>query len=190
MSIIVAVRKGAKTAMAADTAESDGSVMIPAMYLVNHSKVVRYGKVLVGIAGWAATADIFESLMRNHGKSLNFDSRVAIFESALTMHKLLKEHYFLETTEDKEQPVESSQLSILFANPNGIFELESYRSVAEYTRFWAIGSGKPLALGAMHAVFERYNDPAAIARAGVAAACEFDEACRLPLEVKRLKLKH
>ncbi len=188
MSIIVAVKKNGRAAMAADTAESDGSLVISARYLVNHSKIVKYKRFYIGIAGWAATADIFEALLRKHGKSVCFDSREQIFESSLAIHKLLKAHYFLETNEDKEQPVESSQLSLLIGGPSGLFELESYRSVTEYTRFWAIGSGKTVALGAMHALFDRFDDPSDIARAAVEAACEFDDACALPLEVQSFKV--
>ena len=73
----------------------------------------------------------------------------------------------METQEDKEQPVESSQLDALIVGPAGIFEFESYRSVSEYARYWAIGSGKTLALGAMHAVYDLLGDPLDIARAGV-----------------------
>jgi ATP-dependent protease HslVU (ClpYQ) peptidase subunit len=64
-----------------------------------------------------------------------------------------------------------------------------FREVHEFERFWAIGSGKAYALGAMFAVFDRMNDPEEIARVGVLASCEFDNACDLPIAVYSLDLK-
>ncbi len=56
------------------------------------------------------------------------------------------------------------------------------REVFEFARFWAIGSGTEFALGAMFAVYETLTDATEIAEAGVKAACEFNDACGLPLE--------
>ncbi|MCG6872365.1 MAG: MFS transporter [Gammaproteobacteria bacterium] len=189
MSIIVVVRKGQQAAIAADTAESDESLLIPAAWRINHTKLLRTGGTWIGVAGWAATANIMQHVVQRHRKELDFSNREAIFATALKLHRLLKDDYFVEPREDKEQPVESSQLSLLIAGPGGLFELESWRSVTEYTRFWAIGSGTRLALGAMHAVYGRLKDPRAIARAGILAACEFDDGCLPPVEVRSLRIR-
>ncbi|MFK8032089.1 MAG: MFS transporter [Gammaproteobacteria bacterium] len=181
MSIIVALRKGNQAVIAADTAQSDETMVMRAKYLVNNEKILRAGDSFVGLAGWSASQDIFESLAREQPELLKFESRASIFDSFRAMHEVMKEKYFIDTQEDKEQPVESSQVGALIVNPHGIFEIESYRSVSEYTRFWALGSGKRLAMGAMHALYDTTDDVGAIARAGVEAACEFDDGCSLPL---------
>lgn len=181
MSIIVTVRKGNQAVIAADTAQTAGSVVISAKYLTNNEKIVRAGNTFVGLAGWSASQEIFESLVRQKPDMLNFDTREEIFESFRALHKVMKRKYFIDTQEDKEQPVESSQLDALLVNASGIFEVESYRSVAEFTRYWALGSGKRLAMGAMHAVYDTTDDVVAIAKAGVEAACEFDDGCALPM---------
>lgn len=181
MSIIVALRKGREAVIAADTAQSDESMVMTAKYLVNHEKILRAGDSYVGLAGWSASQDIFESLIRERPELLKLESRAAIFDTFRALHEVMKEKYFIDTQEDKEQPVESSQLGALIVNPNGIFEIESYRSVSEYSRFWALGSGKRLAMGAMHALYETTDDVVAIAKAGIEAACEFDDGCVLPM---------
>ena len=188
MSIIVAVRKGAHAVIAADTAQSDESLIMRGEYLVNHNKLVRAGHSWIGLAGWSATQDIFEGLVRHHEEAMNFDSREKIFESFIKLHELMKQKYFIDTQEDKEQPVESSQIGALIVNPKGIFEIESYRSVSEYTKFWALGSGKKLALGALHALYEREDDVVKIACAAVNAACDFDDGCELPLTYQSIEL--
>ena len=189
MTVIVAVRKGEHAVIAADSAQSDDSLVVPKHFYRGYSKLHRCGGCWLGAAGWSATVDALDSIIREHGEELDFSSRAATFESARRIHRLLKEGYFVETQEDKEQPVESSQLDALIVGPTGVFEFESYRSVSEYARYWAIGSGRTLALGAMHALYDRLPDPEDIARAGVEAACELDEACRLPMEHRRVRLR-
>ncbi|MFK7885765.1 MAG: MFS transporter [Gammaproteobacteria bacterium] len=190
MSIIVAVRKGPIAVIGADTAESEDDLVIQAKYIVNHSKLLEAGDNILGLAGWSATQHILESLVRSQKVPLKLGSTTEIFETARALHEVMKTEYFMDPQEEKEQPVESSQISALIVNPSGIFELESYRSVAQYTKFWAIGSGKRLAIGAMHAAYDLLDDPEAIARAGMAAACEFDDGCCAPVEIKRVALKH
>ena len=188
MSVIVVARKHGRAVIAADTLQSDSSMVLPAEYVVNHEKILQFGDTYLGFAGWSASQEIMESVIRQHPETLDFSNRATLFETARQLHGLFKSDYFLDTQEDKDQPVESSQLSMLVAGPNGIFELESYRAVAEYTRFWAIGSGRGLALGAMHAIYEQHDDPLVIARAGIAAACQFDEGCSLPMTERTVEL--
>ncbi|MEM9057849.1 MAG: MFS transporter [Pseudomonadota bacterium] len=181
MSIIVVVRKAGRAVIAADTQASDGSLTLDAAHLANHDKLVPFGDSVLGFAGWSASQEIMESIVRRRPELLDVSSRHALAEAAFKLHAVLKEDYFIDTQEDKDQPVESSQLSMLVASPNGIFELESYRAVSEYTRFWAIGSGRPIAIGAMHAAYAVYDDPLSIARAGIEAACAFDDGCMMPM---------
>ncbi|NND61220.1 MAG: MFS transporter [Gammaproteobacteria bacterium] len=188
MSIIVVVRKHDKAVIAADTMQSDDSLQLRAPYVRNHEKIVRFNDTLVGLAGWAAAQDIFESVVRHHTDKLDFGSRAAIFETARNLHKLMKDDYHIDTQEEKDQPVESSQLAMLIANPGGIFEIDSYRTVSEYARFWALGSGRNLALGAMFSAYDQTDDAAAIARRGVEAACEFDDGCGMPMNLYEVPL--
>jgi ATP-dependent protease HslVU (ClpYQ) peptidase subunit len=53
--------------------------------------------------------------------------------------------------------------------------------VFEYTKFWAIGSGREFALGAMHAQYPRLKTAAAIAKAGIEAGATFDRNTALPM---------
>jgi ATP-dependent protease HslVU (ClpYQ) peptidase subunit len=66
-------------------------------------------------------------------------------------------------------------------NKHGLFEINHYREVSEFKTYWAVGSGKRLALGAMHALHAQSASAQEIAEAGVRAAAEFDDCCSLPL---------
>ncbi|MCI0564756.1 MAG: hypothetical protein MN733_40330, partial [Nitrososphaera sp.] len=93
----------------------------------------------------------------------------------------LKSDYFLTQGEDKESPYESSHMHVLIANPYGIFGVYGLRSVDEYNKYWAFGSGTDYALGSLHTTYDRFDDAEEIARAAIEAAAEFDNATGLPL---------
>ena len=94
--------------------------------------------------------------------------------------------HFLITREDLGYTRE--QIDALIANEYGIFGMFEFREVHEFEKFWAIGSGKAYALGAMYAVYETLADPVEIATVGVLASCEFDTSCDLPVSIHALSL--
>ena len=64
------------------------------------------------------------------------------------------------------------------------------REVFELERFWAIGSGRDFALGAMYALYGgKSKAAAAIAEAGVVAGAVFDTGTSLPIYLEQVKLK-
>ena len=189
MSVIVAVRKGQRTVIAADTLITKGSTLLEVDNNLHAEKIFKHRQSYVGVTGWCATSDVFESLVSRHGDKLSFTNRKAIFESFRKMHSILKKEYFINPEEDKEQPVESSQIDALIVNPNGLFELESYRAVHEYKKYWAIGSGSRYALGAIHALYDQVSSPLEIAKAGVEAACALNDGCGLPMTYYTVKMR-
>jgi ATP-dependent HslUV protease, peptidase subunit HslV len=98
-------------------------------------------------------------------------------------HQILKEKYFLNIKEEEDDPYESSQITTLIANTHGIFGVYSYREVFSFDRFWAIGSGKTFALGAMYAAFDSLGSAHELAELGVNAGAEFDKSSALPCRV-------
>ena len=111
--------------------------------------------------------------------------------SSLKIHKLLKDDYYLVSTQKSgEQTVEATKLKLLIANSSGIYEIGHDRHIGELTKFWAIGSGGSFALGAMHYAYDKKKYSAEdIARIGVESACEFDKSCALPMDLQVIKLK-
>ena len=65
---------------------------------------------------------------------------------------------------------------------------ETACSVQEYTRFYAFGSGAELALGAMHAAWDRAAGAEEVARAGLEAAAAFDDSSSGPFSLYTLDL--
>lgn len=189
MSIVCAAKKGNEIAIASDSQINFGSLKVRAEYIANHQKIFRYEDGLIGVVGWNAVSDIMKHALKKYRDKMSFNSRLEIFNSMLQLHNIMKDEYYIETKEDEDQPVESSQVQMLIINSAGIFEVSSYREVNEFSSFWAIGSGSRLALGAMHGVYDEKESAVDIVTAGVQAAMAFDDGCGKPLISDRIIIK-
>ena len=188
MSTIVVVKKDGIAAIGADTQTSFGSTKETAEYVVNPSKLLRIGDSVVSTVGDASWGNVLTSYFSTLAEAPRLDSVQGIFETAREMHRAFKEAYFLNSDPDRRDEFEPSNLECLIANPAGIFGLYGMRSVQEYRKFYAFGSGLEYALGAMHAVYDAAPSAEAVARAGVEAGAAFDEGTGLPLEVITIPL--
>lgn len=181
MSTIVVVRKEGFAAIAADSLTTWEGSKDSAEYIVNHQKIFRSGDSYLGIAGPTSAKLAIKDYLAN-GSDWDFNGVDAIFRSWLKLHAALKKSYFLNPDENGEASFESSRLDALIANPQGIFGVAAHRSVQEFAKFYAYGSGSMHALGAMHALYlDAARSAEAIARAGVEAAAAFDLNTGLPL---------
>ncbi len=189
MSTVVVARKGGSVAIGSDSLITFGETRLPDGYEAN-AKIFEVGGSYIGAVGSTAH---FPVLRRALGvltpAELKLGSRDEVFDTFLRLHPKLKEGFFLNTKEHDSDPYESSQYTLVIANRHGIFGVESYREVFEFERFWAIGSGRRFALGAMHAVYTSAKTARDVASAGVAAGCEFDTSSAGPVRLHTLKLK-
>jgi len=187
MTPLVAVRKHDEITIAADSLSTFGDVRLASDYDRSPDKILKHGSTYIGLCGSAAHHLVFESLLAAHPE-YDFSSRLAIFETLRKIHPVLKEQHFLNPKEEEDDPYESTHITALVANENGIFGVYSMREVFEYTRFWAAGSGREFALGAMHALYPRLRTAAAVAHAGLEAGALFDKNSALPLTLYTLKV--
>jgi ATP-dependent protease HslVU (ClpYQ) peptidase subunit len=189
LSTVVVARKGHTLTIASDSLVTFGETRLPPGYEAN-DKMFTLGDTVVGAVGSTAHIPVLrQALAALAPEERQLHSRDALFETFVRLHPKLKERFFLNTKEHDSDPYESSQFSILIANAHGIFGVESYREVFEFQRFWAIGSGRRFALGAMHAAFDRAKGAREVAEAGVLAGCEFDTSSAGPVRVHSFRLK-
>jgi ATP-dependent protease HslVU (ClpYQ) peptidase subunit len=190
MSTVVVVRKNGVACIAADSLTTYGDLKLSAAYDPHSEKIQTFDDTHLAIVGSAAHTLVIESLLNHEEFFPDFSDRAAIFKTFSEVHKELKENYFLNTKDDEDDPYESSHIDALAVNKHGIFGIYAMREVYEYSSFWATGSGSPYALGAMHAVYDRYDSAQSIAEAGVAAGAEFDNASSMPLTVRMVDLEN
>jgi ATP-dependent HslUV protease subunit HslV len=188
MTTLVMVKRGTEACMAAETLLSSGSRKQSAHYLANPEKILTVGDSYVGIVGWAVTQTVLQSVFAKSGLP-EVRNELELFEYARYLHQLLKEEYFLNPNGDREEPFESSQLTTFIMNRYGLFGLYSMRSVDRYERFAAVGSGASYALGAMYAAYDLGLPVEDVARLGVEAGIEFDNASMGPITIKKMKLE-
>ena len=188
MTTIAVVKKGGIAALAADTLTKWGSAKESSTYIANHEKILQVGDSYVAITGSAT----FKMILKDYfstGGDVRLSSAQEIFRAWNRLHSALKERYYILPEEDKEDALESSRMDVLIANPHGIFGVSGHRTVQEYSRFYAYGSGSDYALGALYSV---YDDPArnaeALARHAVEAAAEFDDCTGIPISCATVRL--
>ena len=187
MTTIVVVRKGASAVIAADSLTTFGTTRLAPLYDRHPHKVVAYNGSFIGVAGSAAHQLVLENLLARN-RDLDLAGKSAIYESFRKLHPMLKDEAFLNPKEEEDDPYESSQMTMMIANPTGIYAVYSMREVFEFDRFWAIGSGRDFALGAMYTIYGKAKDAAAVARAGVLAGAEFDTGTSEPISLHEVAL--
>jgi ATP-dependent protease HslVU (ClpYQ) peptidase subunit len=188
MTTIAVVRKNGIAAIAADSLTKWGSAKESATYIANHEKILQVGDSQIAITGSAT----FKLILRDYfsgGGEFRLSSAADIFRTWNRLHVALKERYFVLPEEDKEDALESSRLDVLIANPYGIFGVSGHRTVQEFSRFYAYGTGSDYALGALYSA---YDEPArsaeSLARHAIEAAAEFDDCTGLPLTCATVRL--
>ena len=182
MTTCVVVRKGEQIAIAADSLVTFGDTRLSQAYEANE-KIIEVNGSYVALSGTTAHFPVMKKLLTEMGDECLLGSRDEVFDTFTRVHQILKDKYFLNVKEEEDDPYESSQITTLIANPQGIFGVYSYREVFSFDRFWAIGSGKTFALGAMFAGYERLGTAKEIAELGVQAGAEFDKSSALPCRV-------
>ncbi len=181
MGVVLAVKKCGVICMASDSMTiCAGSRKQTADHIVNHTKVVQFGSCYIGTADHPAFPLILESFFSDRDPLKLLETRGQIFSTLLDLHKALKDSFFLCPVEDESDPFESSRFKAIFINPNGIFTSYELRSVQQFSRFNAIGSGAEYALGAMQSTYDRLETAKEIAETALKAAVEFDDSSGLP----------
>ena len=188
MTTLVVVRKGESVAIAADSLTTFGDTKLAAQHDRTYDKIVRHRDTYIGLCGSAAHQLVFESLLAKQG-DFDFSHKAGIFETFRKLHPILKEQHYLNPKEEEDDPYESTQITALIANANGIFGVYSMREVFEYNHFWAVGSGREFALGAMHSMYGRLRSAEAVAKVGIDAGTTFDKNSALPLTIYTLPLR-
>ena len=188
MTTLTVVKKGDEVAIAADGLTTFGDTRLARSYKGEHDKILDIAGSWIGICGSSAHHLVLLSAFSKL-EDIRLGSRMEVYETFRRLHPILKEHAFLNTKEDEDDPYESSQITALIANPSGIYGVYSYREVFQFDRVWAAGSGRNFALGAMHALYDSELSAAKIAEAGVAAGIEFDTSSGPPIVVHAIKLE-
>ncbi|MEM6335151.1 MAG: hypothetical protein AAF752_01210 [Bacteroidota bacterium] len=188
MSIIVAVRKGSETVVAADGLISFGTRRVPAGN-IRCEKLYRTGDAVLGVAGWSLYDDIVRDYLAGFDEPPALGSKAEVFQFFQLFWGALHERYpfVKDQPDDADSPFGDIDSSFLVAHPNGLFFVSSDLSVTEFTQYYAIGSGTDFALGALHALYRQDSlDAEALALQAIDASIAYDVHCGGPVSFERV----
>ncbi|MBT9614248.1 MAG: hypothetical protein IV108_13375 [Burkholderiales bacterium] len=182
MTTLAVVRKNGQFAIAADTLTKWGSTKESSVYVANHEKIFKVGDSFMAITGTTTFKLILTEYFSQLETPPKFDSVPSIFRTWQELHAVMKERYFLNANEDKEDDLETSRMYVLIVNAHGIFGVAPHRTVQEFSKFYAYGAGADYAMGALYAAYDQPKlNAEALARLAVEAAAEFDDSTGGPI---------
>jgi ATP-dependent protease HslVU (ClpYQ) peptidase subunit len=187
MSIAVAVEKNGTIALATDSQTNFGSERVPPENLAER-KYRRVGDCWLAATGWSLYTNILDDVLAS-GRPPRLDSARGIFGFFRGLWTTLHERYNFvrDQPENHDSPFGDLDASFLVASPAGIFSVSSDLTVTPFARYFAIGSGAPVALGALHALYGHVDDAADMAQRAVHAAIAHDIYCGLPVNLETLR---
>ena len=189
MTTIVVVRKDGFAAIAADTLTKCGYLKESATYVAQPEKIFRVGRTFIALSGAAASDLAFRDYFLKSRPRAQMNNVMQIYRVWNNLHQVLKDEYYLNPERESDDSYESLRTRALIANESGIYGVDAYRYVQEFTRFYAYGSGKQFALGSLFGQYDQALTAEQLAVNAVAAAAEFDDATGLPITSFSIKLK-
>jgi ATP-dependent protease HslVU (ClpYQ) peptidase subunit len=183
MTIVVAVRRSGAVAIASNRGSGLGSKQLNPPNFARR-QLVMCGDVVIGNTGWGNYPLLMEAFVERAKPSPPHTERAVLMFVRDMLSFLMNEKLVVDDQPGSdESPFPQLDSELMFATPRAIFHVTAHMSVIQMTRFSAIGSGADFALGALHALYDRMDDPAGLAIAAARAAETFDDDCNGGIEV-------
>lgn len=191
MSIAVAVNKGDRIVLAADTQTTFGTFRLSPEHH-RAAKIRRIGTALVATTGWSLYEQIFDDLLAGRKRPPSLASRASIFKFFMKLWDLLHDKYSFvndQAHSDENSPFGDLDSSFLIVNRAGIFYVASDMSITQFEKYFAIGAGCDFAMGSLHALYDGKAGAESLARSAVSAAIDFNATCGGEIDVMSVKAR-
>lgn len=190
MSVAVAVLKDRTLALATDSMIHFGGEKVPTDNLADR-KMRRVGQAWLAATGWSLYSNILDDWLGGRKRMPSLATSPAVFRFFNDLWNQLHDRYSFvkDQPDDHDSPFGDLDSTFLVASPGGLFHVASDLSVTEFQRYFAIGSGASLAMGAVHALWDSELTAAEIATKAAAAAIDLDLYCGAPINVETVRLK-
>lgn len=189
MSIAVAVRVADEIVLATDSKRTFGSGAVPDDNF-RDAKMRKVGAAYIATTGWGVYNNILDDYLRT-ARSTKLTDSASIFTFFRNFWRALHQRYAFVNDQctESDSPFGDLDASFLVASAQGIFYVACDMSVTRFDHFYAVGSGAPYALGALHALHGPRADVEAIAKKAVAAASALDIYCGGDVNLVKLKAR-
>jgi ATP-dependent protease HslVU (ClpYQ) peptidase subunit len=192
MSVAVAVRTGRSLALATDSMIHFGGEKVPTWNLAD-PKMRRVGNAWLAATGWTLYSNILDDWLGGRKRAPSLANAGAVFRFFNDLWGRLHDRYSFvkDQPDDHDSPFGDLDSTFLVISPGGLFHVASDLSVTTFERYFAIGSGAPTAMGAVHALAsaDPEADASVLARAGVEAALTHDLYCGGPVNLQTVRAR-
>jgi hypothetical protein len=190
MSVAIAVLKDRTLALATDSMIHFGGEKVPTDNLAD-PKMRPVGPAWLAATGWSLYSNILDDWLGGRKRMPSLATAPAVFRFFNDLWGQLHDRYSFvkDQPEDHDSPFGDLDSTFLVASPGGLFHVASDLSVTEFRRYFAIGSGAPLAMGAVHALWDSGLGAAEIAVRAAGAAVDHDLYCGAPVNVQTVRVK-
>jgi len=188
VSVAVAVRRDDTVALATDSMIHFGGEKVPPDNLADR-KMRPVGSAWLASTGWSLYANILDDVLADRRRQPRLVDARSIFRFFNDLWRDLHERYsFVRDQPDShDSPFGELDASFLVVCAGGIFHVASDLAVSPFHRYFAIGSGAPLAIGALHVLQEAGLDAPTAATRAVEAACAHDLYCGGPVNIESVR---
>ncbi|GMV25308.1 MAG: hypothetical protein AMXMBFR58_13390 [Phycisphaerae bacterium] len=180
MTIALAVRKGGRVVIVADSLVNFGGQRFP-VDNCRFSKLYRVGDTVMAWAGWSLYTELLDAHLAKSPPPL-FRSEAEVFDFFVEFWRVMKKDYTL-LARQSDHPFASLDTVFLLVNPSGIFRVSSDLDVTRFEQYIAVGTGAKYALGALRVLYDQLAEPDAIALRAAQVAIDFDVYCGGELEL-------
>lgn len=189
MTTVVVTKKSGIACIAADTLATYGDTEESADLIANSDKLVRIGDAWAAPTGPASAQLVIRHFAATYEELPHLEDVDGIFDFLTQFQRALRDEYFVQGKEDSADDFESMRMEVLIASPGGIFGCYPERSVQEFTKFYAFGSGAEYALGAMRVAWDTAMSAEEVARIGIETAAKFDVGTGMPMTLRTIPLR-
>ena len=177
MSIAVAVRIADEIVLATDSKRTFGGGAVPENNL-RDVKLRKVGSSYLATTGWGVYTNILDDYLKTT-RGVNLLDGPSIFTFFRKFWQALHDRYAFvnDQCSETDTPFGDLDASFLVVSPKGIYSVACDMSVTASDHYYAVGSGAPYALGALHALHRPDADVRDVARKAVAAASDLDIYC-------------
>lgn len=181
MTVAVAVRKGTRIVLAADSLVNFGGQRFAASNCQFH-KIYRFGDCLMVWAGWSLYTEMLTAFTAEKPPP-KLTTEAEVFSFFIQFWHSMRKEYSFVSQGGASSPFADLESTFLLANAGGIFRVASDMDVTRFDEYMAIGSGGKYALGALHVLYPQFSDPGEIARRAVQVGIDMDVYCGGPIDL-------
>lgn len=176
MTIAVAVSKGGRTVIAADSLVNFGGQRFP-VENCRFSKIYRLGDSLLAWAGWSLYTEMLDAYLEATPPPTLY-SEAEVFSFFVRFWKALRSDFtLLSSGRERDHPFADLDSVFLLVNKAGIFRVAGDLDVTLFQQYSAVGTGSKYALGALRVMYDNMDDPAEMASRAVQVGIDFDVHC-------------